>query len=106
MIAIIGASGFLGSCVLGDLVDKGSTVRTISRKPFNREGCENVVWDINDKDSAEALKGCDTLIHLVGIIRGDFRKVIFEGTKNVLRGCEEAGIKKIVFVSALGAGGA
>jgi uncharacterized protein YbjT (DUF2867 family) len=53
----------------------------------------------------------DTIIHLVAIIREvpklgqTFDRVIGEGTENVAAAAKEAGVKKIMFMSALGATG-
>ena len=56
---------------------------------------------------AAAFEGCDTVIHLVGIIRevrgGSFHRVHAHGTRNVIEACQRAGVRRLLHMSALGA---
>jgi NADH dehydrogenase len=54
---------------------------------------------------ASAVAGCTHAIHLVAIIRGgpeDFRRVMVEGTRNLLAAARAAGVERFVLMSALG----
>jgi NADH dehydrogenase len=53
-----------------------------------------------------ALEGVDAVIHCVGIIiepRGiTFESVVRDGTRNLVEACRKSGVKRIVYISALG----
>lgn len=63
-----------------------------------------------------ALTGCDVVVHLAArahLIQvaatcplADFREVNVEGTINLARQADRAGVKRFVFVSSIGANGA
>ncbi len=68
---------------------------------------EWVAGDVQDKRSLiKALEGVEKVIHLVGIIvpsgRNTFEAVHAVGTHNVVDAARQAGIKKIIHMSALG----
>src|SRR5574340_1113448 len=94
MILVTGATGFVGRHLLKRLRQEGLAVRAVVRTPAKAAwlrdlGVEVVPGDIGDQASLDAAaKGCDKVIHLVGIIqegRGfTFRSVHVDGTRNVL----------------------
>ena len=84
-----------------------------------REGSENKLavtagvelhtGDVTDDASlVGGLKGCDAVIHLVGIIREfpkrgvTFKKMHLEATENVLEAAEEQGVKRYLHMSSNG----
>ena len=112
MILITGATGFVGGHLVKRMRQEGQKVRAIVRTPGKAQaladlGVEVVPGDISDPVSLEAAaKGCDAIIHLVGIIqegRGfTFRSVHVEGTRNILDAAKKAGIRHFIYQSALG----
>jgi NADH dehydrogenase len=51
------------------------------------------------------MAGVDTVVHLVAIITGrprDFERVMTQGTANVLEAARQAGVRRFVYMSALG----
>ncbi len=112
-VAVTGATGFLGRHVVCALVKRGLPVRAVIR----RRGRENVLGnggvevryaDVLALDSwKEALDGVDALVHLVAIIReagpATFEAVNHAGTAQVVVAAQEAGVERIVHVSAIGA---
>jgi len=112
MILVTGATGFVGGHLVKRLRQEGFKVRAVVRTPAKAGalkdlGVEVVPGDIDDRASLEAAaKGCDRIIHLVGIIqegRGfTFRSVHIEGTGHVLDAAKKAGIRHVVYQSALG----
>jgi NADH dehydrogenase len=70
--------------------------------------CELVQGDVTDPESiAVAAAGCDAVVHLVAIIHGrasSFDRVIAGGTRNVVEAAREAGVRRLVHMSALGVG--
>ncbi|MBI5355727.1 MAG: NAD-dependent epimerase/dehydratase family protein [Candidatus Aenigmarchaeota archaeon] len=94
-IAITGGSGFIGSALSALLREGGSEVVSLSRKDA----------DVTGNRLSGIFNGCDCVVHLVGIIRESgksFDDVMVTGTKNVLNECRNAGVKKIVYISASG----
>ena len=112
MILVTGATGFVGSHLVKRLRQEGLKVRAVTRTPAKAQsladlGVEVVPGDIGDPASLEAAaKGCDKIVHLVGIIqegRGfTFRSVHVEGTRHVLDAAKKAGVGHVVYQSALG----
>lgn len=114
-VFLTGATGFVGSYVLRDLVDAGHTARCLVRDPntalaVDGAPVERVQGDVTDAASLEgAMDGCDAVIHLVGIIdeaprQGvTFEAVHVKGTIHVARAAREAGIDRFLHMSANGA---
>ena len=83
----------------------------LGRRPLKaRPNLTPIQVDLLNGDSlSEALKGCDAVIHLVGIIRENPRRgATFEGvhikaTANLLEACREQGASRFIHMSALGA---
>ena len=73
------------------------------------DGVEVAHGSVQDPASlAEAMAGVDAVVHLVGIIRErrpstTFAAVNHGGTRNVAEAARAAGVKHVVYVSALGA---
>jgi uncharacterized protein YbjT (DUF2867 family) len=112
MILITGAGGFVGGHLIERLRKEGiavrALVRTLSKAQKLRDlGAEIAEGDIGDPASLDgAMQGCDSVIHLVGIIqegRGfTFRSVHVEGTAKVLAAAKKGGAKRFLYQSALG----
>ncbi len=110
---LTGGTGFVGGYVARRLRARRHTVRALVRSPqatdsLAEQGIEIAVGDIvQPKSLDDAVDGCDTVIHLVGIIRekppATFETVHTRGTLRILEAAERCGVKKFVFMSALGA---
>ena len=111
-IFLTGATGFVGRNMLRRLLDDGHTVRALVRDPEKAggpalRGVELVAGDVVTAAGLDqGLRGCDAVIHLVGIIveRGanTFEQVHYQGTRNVVEAAKRAGIRRFVQMSALG----
>ncbi|MFO1320364.1 MAG: complex I NDUFA9 subunit family protein [Burkholderiales bacterium] len=114
-VCIIGGSGFVGRHVAERLSAAGVDVRIPTR---NRElakdslillpTAEVVVADIHDPaDLRRVIGGCDAVINLVGVLhdrRGNgFQRNHAELPALVVAACREAGIPRLLHMSALGA---
>lgn len=112
MILLTGATGTVGSALLGRLTATGETVRCLVRDP-RRLGAERVRVQIALGDLADpasfrnALRGVDTVIHLAAAIRDQPRASIEElnavATLRLLRAAETTGARRFIFFSAIGA---
>ena len=108
MIFITGGTGFVGRHLIARLLSLGEQARILARGSADIPGAELVQGDLTDPSSfAGYLKGCHAVIHLVGIIResgrNTFRRIHVLGTQNVVEACKEAGVTRLLHMSALGA---
>ncbi|MFD6453854.1 SDR family oxidoreductase [Nocardia sp. NPDC060220] len=103
MIVVTGATGNIGSTLVGLLVDARAQVRAVSRgtRPVDLPtGVEHTVADLGDLDSlSPALQGADALFLL---ITGE---QLMTGPEPalLLKTAADAGIRRVVFVSSQGA---
>ena len=112
MILVTGATGFVGRRVVGALASAGHAVRALvhteSRASvLSANDVETVHGDIREPQSlARACEGVDAVVHLVAVVRerGDltFRRVNYEGTRNMLDAAASAGVGRFVQASTLG----
>ncbi|MFH2036889.1 MAG: complex I NDUFA9 subunit family protein [Candidatus Zixiibacteriota bacterium] len=110
-IAVTGSAGFVGSMLVEELLQTECSLRLIQHRnrlyESSEADIESAMADIHDYDSIEkALNGIDVVYHLVGIIsetkKLTFDKTVVGGTKNVVEASKKNGVKKIVYLSALG----
>jgi uncharacterized protein YbjT (DUF2867 family) len=118
LVAVTGATGFVGAHVARGLRDAGVPVRAVVRPAtrkghrladLRRWGCEVVEADVGDLAALErALAGCRAVVHLVAIIRervgATFDLINRRGVREVAAAARAAGVGRIVHLSALGAG--
>ena len=113
MILVTGGTGFVGPRVVHALRERDQPVRALVRNPSGRSatmlaawGAELVQGDMTDRESlGRAVDGADVVVHLVAIRQGSqeqFRRVMEEGTRELVAAAKEAGVKRFVLMSALG----
>jgi dihydroflavonol-4-reductase len=114
---VTGATGFIGSSLVRELLKEGEEVKVLVRKDSdtrNIDGLdvEKVYGDIRDKESVKsALKGCDTFYQAAALYANwapdskIFYDINVEGTKTVLSAALEQGVKKVVYTSSIAAVG-
>ena len=110
---VTGATGHIGYALLKELVDSGEKVRILIRKDskqFDGIECEKVYGDVTDLDALlKAFEGVDVVYHLAGIIdiNADQEDMIWSvnvgGTKNVVKACQEKGVRRLVYASSVDA---
>ena len=122
LVTVFGGSGFVGTQVVRALAKRGWRVRVAVRKPalayeLRMAGdvgqIQTVRCDITDKAAvAEAIKGADAVINLVGILHSrdvvlpysrDFAEAHVELPKKIVAACKAAGVRRLVHMSALNA---
>ncbi len=109
MILVTGATGFLGSYIVKDLVKNKYKVRGIARDKEKAKVLKNVdiVYGdlLNKNDVFKALKGCKIIIHAAAVIFGkgsDFDANV-KSTKNLIEACKKLKINKFIFISSVAA---
>ena len=89
-LALTGVTGFIGGRLLRALVEAGTPVRVLARRPDALSsappGCEVVTGGLDDHDAlARLVDGARAVVHLAGAIRGarreDFDDVNVVGTR-------------------------
>lgn len=120
MILVTGGTGFLGSYIIKELIEKNYSVRAIRRSNklpnhISPEILERVQWiegDVLDVVSLdEAMEDIDTVIHSAGIVsfvkkeRKVMYKVNVEGTINVVNLAIEKKVKRLIHISSVAAVG-
>jgi uncharacterized protein YbjT (DUF2867 family) len=105
-VLVTGATGFIGRRLVPELVERGMTVRAMTRRPEAYDGPgEPVGADVHDADSlTDALKGVDVAIYLVHSLDDpDFERKDAEAARTFGRAAAEAGVEQIVYMGGLGA---
>ncbi len=103
-IAVIGATGFVGSHVVKELVNRGFSVEAIARDTSKIEVQDNVTAvsaDVNNADElAEKLKGVDAVISTfnAGWTNPNLYNDFIKGSESIEKAVEKSGVKRFIFV--------
>lgn len=107
MLAITGATGFVGQALLDRAADAGIPVRALARKAQKpRDGVE---WIAGDLDAAEQLRtlvrGAEAVVHVAGVVNdaAQFERGNVLGTLNVIEAAKAEGVQRFIHVSSLSA---
>ncbi len=109
LLAITGATGFVGSAVLDAALAEGHQVRALARREqAPRAGVEWVRGDLGDTGALAALvAGADAVVHVAGLTNtpdpAQFEIANVTGTAHVIAAMVEAGVRRLVLVSSLAA---
>ena len=111
---VTGATGFIGSAIVRELLADGREVKVLSRRNAdmrNLDGLDVEIaeGDLRDKGSLKAaMGGCEVLYHVAACysLWSRDKKAIYEinvdGTRNILEAAVEAGVRKSVYTSTVG----
>lgn len=119
MDLVTGATGFIGAQLVRHLLESGQKVRILVRSPQKAEAvfgtlCESLdvaEGDLGDAASlARAAAGVERVYHLASRINFQgslkrMRAINVEGTRRLLDACVAAGVKRVVHMSSIAAGG-
>src|SRR2546430_7121715 len=111
LIALTGATGFIGQCLLRELPRRGYRLRVLLRRPsmVPLEAASAVVGDLaKPQNMAAALADADAVIHSAGIAHAmsglpedDYRILNTEATVALARAAQRAGVRRFVFLSSI-----
>jgi putative NADH-flavin reductase len=108
-IALIGASGFVGSKILKEALDRGHEVTAITRHPENialeNKNLNKVKADVlNETEVTTAVKGNDVVISAYnpGWANPDIYNEAIKGAKSIQAGVKASGIKRLFVIGGAG----
>ncbi len=113
-VLVTGASGFIGSAVARQLVQRQAEVVTLVEPGAERANLEglgvaHVEGDVRDLAAVrKAVRGCRYVFHVAALYRfwardpHAFYEVNVQGTRNVLGAASESGVEKLVYTSTVG----
>ncbi|PLY00414.1 MAG: DUF2867 domain-containing protein, partial [Desulfuromonas sp.] len=114
MVAVLGATGYIGARLVPRLIEAGWRVRAIGRNPEKLSGrswgkdprVETVCADVFDADSLQkAVRGCSAIYYLVHSMNpqtGDFAKADRTAANNMTVAAEKSGVGRIIYLAGLG----
>ena len=109
VVALTGATGFVGKITLDRLVEAGWQVRALTRRDQPKRA--GVTWVNGSLDNSDSLKqlceGASAVLHIAGVVNAPdaagFEAGNVTGTANMLAATRDAGITRFVHVSSLSA---
>ena len=107
-VALIGASGYVGSHILKELVHRGHHVTAIARNTDQIEKNEHILAvqnDVNDSNALAAiLKGSDAVIsaYNAGWTNPSIYDDYTAGARSIQEAVEHAGIKRFIVIGGAG----
>ena len=111
VIALTGATGFIGQYLLRELAARGYRMRVLLRRPTTLpvECASALIGDLqNPRNMAAALTGIGAVIHTAGLAHAmsgrpedDYRLLNAEATIALARAAERAGVGRFVFLSSI-----
>jgi uncharacterized protein YbjT (DUF2867 family) len=111
-VLLTGATGFVGSEILKQLIAAGHQIRVIARDPKNHLPINNPQIEVFNGNiiHAPSISGCmdgiEAVLHIVGIIveseENTYDRVHRVGTQNVVNEAKKAKVKRFIHMSSLG----
>ena len=107
-IALIGATGFVGTPLVAELLQRGHHVTALARNPAKLAAQAKLTakpLDVNDADAvAAAVKGHDAVISAFnpGWDEPDLYAKFMQGHDAIVAGVEQSGVKRLLVVGGAG----
>lgn len=107
-IALIGATGFVGTALLEELLRRGHQVTALARHPDKlaaRQGLTVVKADaLQSAEVAHAVEGADAVVSAYnpGWQEPRIHDLFLQGTRAILDGVKRSGVKRVLLVGGAG----
>lgn len=115
MIFLTGATGFVGSALLNELVLRGERVRIATRSKLDKlpQGVDQcTIQDLSrNTDWAPSLTGIDTIVHMAARVHQmndnsldhmhEYRKTNVDGTITLAKQAAASGVRQFIFMSSI-----
>jgi uncharacterized protein len=107
-IALIGATGFVGSAILHELAGRKHDIVAIVRNPENEKNTYNIKWqktDVNNVDElAKIISGKDVIIsaYNAGWTNPNLHDDFISGSKAIQAAVKKSGVKRLIVVGGAG----
>jgi putative NADH-flavin reductase len=107
-IALIGATGFVGSAVLKEALDRGNQVTAIVRHPEKLQPKKNltiVKSDVmDDENLSELFKGNDVVVsaYNAGWANPDLYNEFLKGSQSIQQAVKKSGVKRYIVIGGAG----
>jgi dihydroflavonol-4-reductase len=110
---VTGATGFLGSHVARQLMQRGAQLRLLQRATSRTENiadlqAERVIGDLLDLESLKrGMAGCEFVFHVAADYRlwavngQEIYQSNVEGTRNILQAARGSGVRRVVYTSSV-----
>ena len=109
MLAVTGATGFVGQALLDRAASTNTPIRALARRQqAPRAGTEWIAGDLGNRAALKALlTGAEAVIHIAGVVNAPdpagFEAANVTGTLAVIEAALAAGVQRFVHVSSLSA---
>jgi len=111
LVALTGATGFIGRHLLKELPKRGYKIRVLLRRPtmLPPEASGAVVGDLAaPRNMSDALASVDAVVHSAGLAHAmsgrpedDYRAINTDATVGLARAAARAGVRRFVFLSSI-----
>jgi uncharacterized protein len=107
-IALIGATGFVGTSILHELSQRNHNIVAIVRNTENKKNHDHIEWqkaDVNNIDElAKILKGNDVVIsaYNAGWANPNLYNDFISGSKAIGQAIKKSGVKRLIVVGGAG----
>jgi uncharacterized protein len=107
-IALIGATGFVGSNILHELSSRNHDIVAIARNISNEKNSYNITWqkaDVNNVDElVKIISGKDVVINAfnAGWTNPNLYNDFIKGSKAIHEAVKKSGVKRLIFVGGAG----
>lgn len=111
VVALTGATGFIGQHILRELPKRGYSIRVLLRRPVETSlDCASaVIGDLaRPQNLSAALRGVTAVVHSAGAVHGmtgfpedDHRVLDAEATLSLARAAQRAGVHRFIFLSSI-----
>src|SRR5260370_14211874 len=111
LIALTGATGFIGQYLLQEMPRRGHRIRALLRRPASMpvDASSAVIGDLpRPQNMSAALEGVDAVVHsaglahaMSGVPENDYRLINTEATVRLARAARRAGATRFLFLSSI-----